>query len=106
MNYNKIDSDLVWDVPIDDEDLDKIVNKHGNISYYKKGTDILHRTKGPAIILYNELKIWYQNNLYHKLDGPAWEDSDVRKDWYYKGKYVECSSQKEFEKLIKLKAFW
>ena len=42
----------------------------------------------------------------HRENGPAREYSDGRKDWYYQGKYIDCSSQKQFEQLIKLKVFW
>ena len=97
---------LVWDEPIGDEDLDKRVYNNVYIFYYKKGTNIYHRTNGPAVIYSNGLKFWYQNGLSHRLDGPADEYADGRKFWWYKGKYINCSSQKEFEKLIKLKAFW
>ena len=96
---------LVWDEPIDDEDLDKKAYEYGDIRYYKKGTNIIHRTKGPATIWSSGSKFWLQNNKFHRLDGPAWE-SDGSKSWYFKGEYIECSSQKKFEQLIKLKAFW
>ena len=49
---------------------------------------------------------WYQDNNLHRLDGPALEWSNGDKSWFYKGKYISCSSQQEFEKIIKLKAFW
>ena len=41
----------------------------------------------------------------HKEDGPALI-TDGKKSWYYHGKSMMCSSQEEFEKLLKLKAFW
>ena len=97
---------LVWDEPIDDEDLDKRVYDNGDIRYYKKGTNIYHRTKGPASIWSNGSKFWYQNHMRHRLDGPAREYADGDKYWYYRGKYIECFSQQEFESLLKLKAFW
>ena len=81
------DEYLVWDEPINDEDLDKRVNEYGTIRYYKKGTNVVHRT-----------------------NGPAFEYADGNKCWYYKGKLIEnCSSQEEFEKFLRLqnlKAFW
>ena len=97
-------NDFIWDEPIADEDLDKVVD--GDIGYYRKGTRILHRIKGPASIWSCGTKLWLQNHMCHRLDGPAAEYSNGAKLWYYKGKYIKCSSQKEFEKLIKLKAFW
>jgi hypothetical protein len=50
---------------------------------------------------------WYDvNKKFHRLDGPAVEYNDGTKFWYYHGQYIECSSQKEFERFLKLKAFW
>lgn len=48
--------------------------------------------------------------VYHREDGPAivWQESmGADGDWYYYlGKRIYCSSQEEFQKLMKLKAFW
>ena len=97
---------LVWDEPIDDKDLDKEIDEYG-ITYYKKGTLIRHRTNGPAVIYSDGLEFWKQNNVDHRVDGPSrdyYENNE--KEWWYKGKKINCSSQQEFEKLIKLKVFW
>jgi len=40
------------------------------------------------------------------LDGPAIEYSDGTKEWWYQGKFINCSSQEEFEKLLKVKFLW
>jgi hypothetical protein len=42
---------------------------------------------------------------YHRLDGPA-HTFRCRQYWYYHGKEIEVSSQEEFERYLKLKAFW
>lgn len=42
----------------------------------------------------------------HRLDGPAVESTDGRNKWYYHGEEVKVNSQEEFEKYLKLKAFW
>jgi hypothetical protein len=47
----------------------------------------------------------FKNDLMHKIDGPAYVDRGS-KLWYYEGKLISCSSQEEFERLLKLKAFW
>jgi len=39
------------------------------------------------------------------MDGPACE-YDNYKSWYHEGKRIECSSTKEFLRIINLKAFW
>lgn len=72
-----------------------------------------HRINGPAVEIENTrngdkyiTKFWYFNGQHHREDGPAIEYYDGHKDWYYKDKFIDCSSQEEFEKLLKLKAFW
>lgn len=42
----------------------------------------------------------------HRLDGPAIESTDGFSKWYYHGEIVKVNSQEEFEKFLKLKAFW
>ena len=76
------------------------------ISYFKEGTKILHREDGPAVEYPNGDKVWYQNDQLHREDGPAVKYSDGSKYWYYEGKRINCNSQEEFEKIIKLKIFW
>ena len=51
------------------------------------------------------------DNQLHCLDGPAKVglalpgfETDV--EWYWHGEKIECSSQEEFDRAIKLKAFW
>ena len=51
-------------------------------------------------------KYWYLGFLLHREDGPAVELFYGYKEWWYHGKWVDCSSQEEFERLIKLKALW
>jgi hypothetical protein len=51
-------------------------------------------------------KIWYWNGICHREDGPAIEDADGYKAWYYHGQQIHCQSNEEFLRIIKLKAFW
>jgi len=66
-----------------------------------------HREDGPAIISLNA-KEWYFNGKRHREDGPAIEylQNQATDKWYYHGKNVDCSTQQQFEKIMKLKAFW
>jgi hypothetical protein len=112
---------------IKDENNELIVEfNDGSREYYKDG--YLHREDGPAIERSDYGQYWYLNGLLHRVDGPAveclrhyeWcqygklhcEDgpaiiySDGRKKWYYQGTHIPCSSQEEFERLLKLKVFW
>lgn len=59
---------------------------------------------------------WYYDGELHRIDGPAIITSQLClpgdklsseiKKWYYNGEHIKCSSQEEFEKIIKLKVFW
>lgn len=48
----------------------------------------------------------YLDGELHREDGPAIEWNNGEKQWYYHGELIHCSSQEEFERLIKLKGFW
>lgn len=41
----------------------------------------------------------------HRINGPAFISSLV-KQWYYHNKRIFCNNQEEFERAIKMKAFW
>ena len=66
----------------------------------------LHRIDGPAKEYISGSKYWYQNGKCHRIDGPAVEYSNGEKYWFYEGEEINCKSQEEFERLIKLKLFW
>jgi hypothetical protein len=63
----------------------------------------LHREDGPAIVYPDGTKYWYINNRLHREDGPAIEHINGNKEWFLNDKQV---SQKEFKRLLRLKAFW
>lgn len=81
--------------------------EHANGYQEWRINDLLHREDGPAIEdgKYGN-KYWYLHGLPHRSDGPATERSDGLNLWYLSGEYIDCDSQEEFERLIKLKAFW
>jgi hypothetical protein len=64
-----------------------------------------HRVGGPAIQI-DIGRYWYLHGLLHREDGPAIEYCDGSKRWFYKYKCIPCTSQEEFERLLKLKVFW
>jgi hypothetical protein len=64
----------------------------------------LHREDGPAVEWADGSKIWCQHGKFHRLDGPAIDC--FFKEWFYQDRKIDCSSQQEFDKIIKLKAFW
>ena len=51
-------------------------------------------------------KRWYLDGKRHRTDGPAIEYPNGDKYWYLNGKQIDCKSQEEFERLLKLKVFW
>jgi hypothetical protein len=65
-----------------------------------------HRKDGPAIYSGN-CTYWYIDGKLHREDGPAVEYINNHYigpgSWWLNDKHV---SQKEFERLMKLKAFW
>jgi hypothetical protein len=66
----------------------------------------LHRTDGPAIEYPDGHKQWWVNGKWHREDGPAIEWADGNKSWYLNDKQIPCKTQEEFERLMRLKAFW
>ena len=55
---------------------------------------------------YGDIVFYNEKMIFHRLDGPAEIRRDGSCSWYYNGTKLDCSSQEEFEKLLKLKAFW
>ena len=82
-----------------------ITSQDGTIRYYNlRGQK--HREDGPAVILPNGDKVWYLNGQVHRDNGPAIEWADGQQEWHYLGIKLNCSSQEEFEDLLKIKIFW
>ena len=80
------------------------VGKSGNKYYFKNG--MLHRLDGPAVEHINGHKEWWNNDKLHRLDGPAIEYINGDKSWYINDKQIDCSTQWQFERLMKLESFW
>lgn len=79
------------------------------IAWYKKGTNILHKEYGPAIEYADGTECWYFDGRIHREDGPAVYnnyDFSEYKEYWYQGQKIECSSDEEYQRLLKLKAFW
>jgi hypothetical protein len=66
----------------------------------------IHRENGPAVKDINGTKEWYLNGRWHRIDGPAIEYADGTFRWYLNGKRIPCTTQLQFKRLMKLKAFW
>jgi hypothetical protein len=66
----------------------------------------LHREDGPAYISNAGSKWWYFNGELHREDGPAVEYLNGYKSWWIHDKLIHVDTQEEFEKLMRLRAFW
>jgi len=66
----------------------------------------LHRENGPSIEYLSGTKTYHLHGQLHRIDGPAVEYFNGAKYWYYYDRPINCRSQEEFKKLIKLKALW
>jgi hypothetical protein len=87
------------------ENYNKIEKEDWATYYYLN--DELHRLDGPAIEYhYGEGKEWYQNGQLHRVSGPAIEYCNKYKEWWIEGKQIDCNSQEEFERYLKLRLFW
>lgn len=64
--------------------------------------DQLHREDGPAIEYDNGAKAWYINGKRHREDGPAIILSNNQCEYWFDNKKY---SKKEWNKILKLKAF-
>ncbi len=75
--------------------------------WYKNGK--IHRQGGPALIHNNGkygYEEWVVNGKRHRLDGPAVTYKSGDKEYWINDVEIECSSDKEFLKKVKMKAFW
>ncbi len=73
--------------------------------YWENEQGQFHREDGPAWIS-NMSKQWIINDKLHREDGPAIEFISGDKEYWYYGQYIDCKTDEEFQRLIKLKAFW
>lgn len=80
------------------------ISNCGTKRWYKD--NIRHRLNGPAYHFSSGHKVWYQNDQLHRSDGHAIEYYNGCKVWYYQNQRIECDSQEEFERIIKLKILW
>jgi len=65
-----------------------------------------HNDNGPAYrSKISNLKFWKIHGINHRLDGPAAEYSDGKKEWHLNGVRILVNSQEEFERYLKLLVF-
>lgn len=81
------------------------VNIGGNLFWLNEKHEF-HREDGPAIEWVNGNKEWYINGKPHREDGPVLEYSNGFKLWFYHGEKIDCKTNEEFLRIIKLRGFW
>ena len=77
---------------------------HHKINEY--GTQFWYITKSPNHQDKPNVFWDYEEYLLHREDGPAVIDFNGSQKWYLFDQIINCNSQEEFEKLMKLKVFW
>jgi len=65
----------------------EVVNLYNGTVFYIKGTKLLHREDGPAVIFNNGKKEWWINGKRHREDGPAIEFPNGDEMWALEGRY-------------------
>jgi len=83
-----------------------ICKTDGNGNKYWILNGQFHREDGPAIEYASGSTFWYFHGELHRLDGPAEEYVYGYKAWWFHKRWIKCSSQEEFERLIKLRSLW
>jgi hypothetical protein len=81
-----------------------VYTRYGYRYYNKFGW--LHNNSGPAVRTHDGDQFWYIDGECHREDGPAILYMNGATLWYYHNKSLPCKSNKEFLRLIKLKALW
>lgn len=67
--------------------------------------DKFHREDGPAVEYLSGTTCWYLNGLRHREDGPAIEWNNGYNEWFIHGEKVDCMTNEEFLRIVKLKVF-
>lgn len=77
---------------------------------FDDGTKIWYNINGCLMKYYNPLTLYTgyydDKGKHHRLDGPARIWHIGAQEWWYHGTKIHCKSQEEFERYLKLKAFW
>ena len=81
-----------------ENDIELMVEDWGNGTkvWYQNG--LYHRLDGPAFERKNGTKYWCKNGDFHRLDGPAIERPNGNNEWFIEG---EVYSEKEFNQKVK-----
>lgn len=73
-------------------------SNYGNKIWQENG--ILHREDGPAYITFSGTECWYLNGERHRVGGPAVTRPDGTMSWWVKG--TRAKSALEYQQLTKL----
>jgi hypothetical protein len=84
---------IIFYMPQDNNYTFHNTDQYGVQHYYKDSIGFHHRLDGPAVI-YPQYSL---SDLFYP-DGSQF--------WFYNGKHIPVNSQVEYERYLKLKAFW
>ena len=79
-----------------------------NVACYYYQNNLLHREDGPALEDTNGNMLWYKNGKLHREDGPAVEYTSGYKSWYFNDKcfgYNNMFTNKSWIKFVKTLIF-
>jgi hypothetical protein len=71
------------------------VHTNGNGDRFWFQNDLLHRLDGPAFESANGDRQWWQNGKLHRLDGPAIEFASGDREWWIEGRFF---TEEQFNK--------
>ena len=93
--YKIIENDIEYDIE---------ENLHGSRYWYLN--NVYHREVGPAWEIEGGGTRWYFYGKVHRSNGPAWTNQAGEKIWFWHGRRIDCQTQEEFERALRMKAFW
>ena len=83
MIYKEISYKEYWNLP-DTTGAYLVLWPDGSKVWYNN--ELYHREDGPAFKGANGSKVWYLHGKPHREDGPAYKGADGTKEWYIHGK--------------------
>ena len=86
----------------------KYTDRNGDV-YFRDENHLYHRGDDlPAIELIDGYRAWFWHGERHRTAGPAriYHNRTDEKEWWVNGERIYCKTQEEFEKLMRMKAFW
>ena len=75
------------------------VCSNGHTYWHDNG--IITRKDGPAVEHTDGFKMYLVDGKFHRVEGPALLNNSGAKLWYFQDEYIDCTSQEQFETILK-----